>query len=38
MKIGLMLPIGEQEKSRRTLPWHERSRGLAARGRTARRS
>ncbi|HEV8252069.1 MAG TPA: LLM class flavin-dependent oxidoreductase [Candidatus Limnocylindria bacterium] len=28
MKIGLMLPIGEQEKTRRTLPWHE-LRGMA---------
>jgi probable F420-dependent oxidoreductase len=31
VKIGLMLPIGEQEKTRRTLPWHElREMALAA--------
>jgi probable F420-dependent oxidoreductase len=31
MKVGLMLPIGEQEKSRRTLPWPElRELALAA--------
>jgi alkanesulfonate monooxygenase SsuD/methylene tetrahydromethanopterin reductase-like flavin-dependent oxidoreductase (luciferase family) len=31
MKIGLMLPIGEQEKSRRTIPWEElRELALAA--------
>ena len=31
MKIGLMLPIGEQEKSRRALPWHDlREMALAA--------
>lgn len=33
MKIGLMLPIGEQEKSRRTLPWQDlREMALAAEG------
>jgi probable F420-dependent oxidoreductase len=31
MKVGLMLPIGEQEKSHRTLPWEElRELALAA--------
>jgi probable F420-dependent oxidoreductase len=31
VKIGLMLPIGEQEKSHRTLPWHDlREMALAA--------
>jgi len=31
MKVGLMLPIGEQEKSRQTLPWPElRELALAA--------